>query len=129
LEILITTNDSRLRLMSLSDYSVIRSFKGLKNSNFQIYGSFSDGGNYIICGSEDQQVFMWEVHDKKKNTLLGLGKSKTSASYHSFQAHAATVMATAFFPTRNRKSKFIEEQFIVTADASGILKIFENRAV
>ena len=50
--LLVTTNDSRIRLCSLKDYTVERKFKGLSNTSMQIRASFSADGRYVICGSE-----------------------------------------------------------------------------
>ena len=40
LQLLITSNDSRLRLYHLSDYSLVCTYKGLTNNSYQIRASF-----------------------------------------------------------------------------------------
>ncbi|CAM9696638.1 unnamed protein product, partial [Chrysoparadoxa australica] len=55
-EILVTTNDSRLRLYQTDDFSMRAKFKGLTNDSLQIRASFSEDGKHIICGSENGKV-------------------------------------------------------------------------
>jgi hypothetical protein len=59
--LLVTTNDNRLRLFSLGDYSLRMKYKGLKNTHMQIKANFSDDGKYIVCGSEMGGIVIWET--------------------------------------------------------------------
>ena len=59
--LLVTTNDNRLRLFSLGDYSLRMKYKGLKNTHMQIKANFSDDGKYIVCGSEMGGIVVWET--------------------------------------------------------------------
>ncbi|CAO3617106.1 unnamed protein product [Cunninghamella echinulata] len=58
-KLLITSNDSRIRMINMKDKSLIYKYKGLENSTMQIMATFSDDGRYIICGSEDNNIYMW----------------------------------------------------------------------
>jgi len=87
--ILITSNDSKLRLYNLRDKSLSRKFKGLENANCQIRASFSDDGKYILCGSEDKCVYVWntEYVDEGQQQYTGVlgglmdwGTGKTNAA-------------------------------------------------
>jgi len=44
-QLLVTTNDSRLRLFGLDDYCMITKYKGLVNRSMQIKAHFSEEGN------------------------------------------------------------------------------------
>ena len=44
LQMLVTTNDSRIRLFALDDYSLICKYKGAPNSSMQIAAVFSESG-------------------------------------------------------------------------------------
>jgi WD40 repeat protein len=59
--LLVTTNDSRMRLYNMDDYSCICKFKGLVNENMQIQASFSQDGERIVSGSDNGQVYIWET--------------------------------------------------------------------
>eukprot|EP00891_Asterochloris_glomerata_P003295 jgi/Astpho2/3295/e_gw1.00054.81.1_t len=56
-KLLITSNDSRIRLYD--GFGLQCKFKGHVNRNTQIRASFSAGGEYIVCGSDDGWVYMW----------------------------------------------------------------------
>jgi WD40 repeat protein len=58
-QLLISTNDSRLRLVSMDDFSTVAKFTGLVNTNTQIRASFDGAGERIIAGSEDRRVLVW----------------------------------------------------------------------
>lgn len=59
--LLVTTNDNRLRLFSLGDFSLRMKYKGVKNTHMQIKASFSDDGKFIVCGSEMGGIVVWET--------------------------------------------------------------------
>ncbi|KAG2188263.1 hypothetical protein INT44_001016 [Umbelopsis vinacea] len=60
-KLLITSNDSRIRLINLKDKGLVAKYKGLENPSMQIRATFSDDGRQIICGSEDKNIFLWET--------------------------------------------------------------------
>ena len=56
---LVTTNDSRLRVMSLDTFSITTKFKGHVNRSRQLKASLSSDRKYIACGSDNGRV--WAV--------------------------------------------------------------------
>ncbi|KAJ1911126.1 hypothetical protein IWQ60_010286 [Tieghemiomyces parasiticus] len=60
-KLLITSNDSRIRLYNMKDKSLERKYKGHANNSSQIKATFSPDGKRIICGSEDHQVYVWDT--------------------------------------------------------------------
>ena len=60
-KILITSNDSRIRLYDLRDLSLVCKYKGYTNLSSQIRACFSPDGRYICAGSENQCVFLWST--------------------------------------------------------------------
>jgi WD40 repeat protein len=58
-EILVSTNDCRLRLVNSQDGAVHCKYKGVVRESMQIKASFSEDGKFIICGSEDGTVAVW----------------------------------------------------------------------
>jgi hypothetical protein len=58
-KLLITTNDSRLRLYDMDDFTVISKYKGLVNEDLQIKARFTQDQTQIIAGSENSNVYIW----------------------------------------------------------------------
>lgn len=88
-EVLITSADSRIRIFDGSD--IIHKFRGFRNTSSQIAASFSVDGKYVICASEDSQVFVWKREELKN---AGTGKSKgliTTRSHEHFQCKDVSV--------------------------------------
>lgn len=67
-KILVTTNDSRLRLYDLRDLSLTCKYKGCINQSSQIKASVSHDHKYIICGSENNSFYIWRTQD---NSTIG----------------------------------------------------------
>ncbi|KAK8113148.1 WD repeat-containing protein [Apiospora sp. TS-2023a] len=95
-KILITSNDSRIRIYGLHDKLLELKFKGHENTCNQIRASFSDNGDYIICGSEDRKSFIW-------STATTHSTNKEKRPYEYFEAHPTVVTQAIFVPTATRQ--------------------------
>lgn len=60
-QILISTNDSRVRLYDMDDYSMTMKFKGHENESLQIRAHFSEDYQYIISGSDNSDIYVWST--------------------------------------------------------------------
>ncbi|CAN0300599.1 unnamed protein product, partial [Hapterophycus canaliculatus] len=60
-QLLVTTNDSRLRLYNTDDFGMNAKYKGFANDTLQITATFSEDGKQIICGSENGKVYVWST--------------------------------------------------------------------
>ncbi|KAI0114716.1 WD40 repeat-like protein [Daldinia grandis] len=95
-KVLITSNDSRIRIYNMGDKNLDLKLKGHENACSQIRATFSDEGNYIICGSEDKRAFVWSTSSK-----LAENKEKRPCEY--FEAHSDIVTGAIFAPTATRQ--------------------------
>ncbi|KAK4246151.1 hypothetical protein C7999DRAFT_42375 [Corynascus novoguineensis] len=95
--VLITSNDSRVRIYSLRDKTLQVKLKGHENLCSQIAATFSDDGRHIICGSEDRKTFIWSLTG---GSALVQDKDKPPCEY--FEAHGDIVTTALFAPTRTR---------------------------
>ena len=97
-KILITSNDSRIRVYNLSDKSLEVKLKGLENACNQIKASFSDDGRYIICGSEDRKAFIWSTDSSNSEF-----DKEDRRPYEYFEAHGSAVTEAVFAPVETRQ--------------------------
>ncbi|KAI9887270.1 MAG: hypothetical protein M1823_000941 [Watsoniomyces obsoletus] len=95
-KLLVTSNDSRIRLYNFRDQSIDMKFRGNENSCSQIRASLSDDARYVICGSEDRKVYIWSTGPPE-------GEKKDRRPVEMFSAHAAIVTATALAPVTTRR--------------------------
>ncbi|KAF3088300.1 hypothetical protein TWF569_001785 [Orbilia oligospora] len=96
IKLLITSNDSRVRMYNFRDKSLEIKFRGNENTCSQIHATFSDDMKYIICGSEDRKVYIWDVH-------AGIGEKKTKIPVEYFEAHNSIVTCALIAPTKTRQ--------------------------
>lgn len=79
--LLISTNDSRVRLVTLDDFSTAFKYAGADNANMQIRASFDWSGDRVISGSEDRRVVVWRrTNDQRVNAAGANGASSGAAS-------------------------------------------------
>ncbi|KAL0931539.1 WD repeat protein [Colletotrichum truncatum] len=93
-KVLVTSNDSRVRLYNLRDKSLDAKFKGLENTCSQIHADFSDNGQWIVSGSEDKKTYIWSVRS---------ADSERDKPCEYFDAHSDRVSTAIFAPTKSRQ--------------------------
>lgn len=142
-KILVTSNDSRIRLYDLRDLTLTCKYKGCANNSSQIKASFSHDGKYIICGSEDHYVYIWKTqHDFYK---FSSARRDRSDFWEGIKAHSAVVTNAIFAPNPlliiKPQFQFVDTddrentegtsgqggEVLVSADYSGAIKIFINK--
>ncbi|KAH0547573.1 hypothetical protein FGG08_000298 [Glutinoglossum americanum] len=96
IKLLVTSNDSRVRLYNLRDKSLEMKFKRHENISSQIHASFSDDAKHVICGSEDRRVYIWST-----SPVEGERKDKRPVEF--FEAHSSIVTSALLAPTKTRQ--------------------------
>ncbi|KAF6728925.1 WD repeat-containing protein 44 [Oryzias melastigma] len=95
-KILVTSNDSRIRLYDLRDLSLSMKYKGYVNSSSQIKASFSHDYSFIVSGSEDKYIYIWSTyHDLSKFTSV---RRDRNDFWEGIKAHNAVVTSAVFAP-------------------------------
>ncbi|XP_004614522.2 WD repeat-containing protein 44 isoform X2 [Sorex araneus] len=153
-KILVTSNDSRIRLYDLRDLSLSMKYKGYVNGSSQIKASFSHDFSYIVSGSEDKYVYIWSTyHDLSKFTSV---RRDRNDFWEGIKAHNAVVTSAIFAPNPslmlsldvqsekpegNEKSENAEAldtmpsgimktentEVLLSADFTGAIKVFINK--
>ena len=97
---LISTNDSRLRLLRMDDLRCVMKYAGPTLWHTQIHASFDAAGERVICGSEDTGVFVWRTfHDGYTpmiNPVYTGYRYDKNKSYESFTISGAQPATGAF---------------------------------
>ncbi|PNJ74049.1 WDR44 isoform 5 [Pongo abelii] len=107
--ILVTSNDSRIRLYDLRDLSLSMKYKGYVNSSSQIKASFSHDFTYLVSGSEDKYVYIWSTyHDLSKFTSVRRDRND-------FWEGIKGIMKTD------------NTEVLLSADFTGAIKVFVNK--
>ena len=69
-EILVTTNDNRIRIININDGSILQKFKGHQNSEGMLKCDFCENYEIIISPSEDKYVYLWNREKKKQLDIM-----------------------------------------------------------
>ncbi|XP_029154900.1 WD repeat-containing protein 44-like [Nylanderia fulva] len=105
-KILVTSNDSRIRLYDLRDLNLSCKYKGYVNISSQIKASFSPDGQYIVSGSENQCIYIWKTHhDYSKFSSV---RRDRNDFWEGIKAHNAVVTCAVFAPNPDSIIRQIE---------------------
>uniref|UniRef100_A0A667X212 WD repeat domain 5 n=1 Tax=Myripristis murdjan TaxID=586833 RepID=A0A667X212_9TELE len=86
--ILAATLDNTLKLWDYSKGKCLKTYNGHKNEKYCVFANFSvTGGKWIVSGSEDSMVYIWNLQTKEIVQKL--------------QGHTDVVISTACHPTEN----------------------------
>ena len=96
IKLLVSSNDSRLRIYNMKDKSLDMKFKGHENNCSQIRATFVDSSGHIICGSEDRKAYIW-------STGAPEGDKKDQRPVEMFEAHDSITTCTVFAPLQTRQ--------------------------
>merc|ERR1712228_787011 len=104
-KILITSNDSRIRLYDLRDLSLVCKYRGYTNLSSQIRACFSPDGRYICAGAENQCIFLWStLHVPQAITA----RKDRNNYYEAIRAHSAVVKCSLFAPVAHMVFEAVE---------------------
>lgn len=95
IKLLITSNDSRIRLYNFRDRALEMKFRGNENTCSQIRASFSPDGKHMICGSEDRRAYIWPTSPVEKDT--------DKRAVEVFETHSSIVTSAIMAPTKTKQ--------------------------
>ncbi|XP_064100481.1 WD repeat-containing protein 44-like isoform X1 [Macrobrachium nipponense] len=107
-KVLVTSNDSRIRLYDLRDLNLSCKYKGYSNMSSQIRAGFSHDGKFIVAGSENQCIYIWKTH----HDYSKFSSARRDRNYYweGVKAHSAVVTCAVFAPHPELVFSFIEQQ-------------------
>lgn len=95
IKLLVTSNDSRIRLYDFRERTVEAKFRGNENSCSQIRASFTDDGKHVICGSEDRRAYVWSLDSEERDS--------DKRAVEVFETQSAIVTAAITAPTKTKQ--------------------------
>ncbi|PVH99463.1 WD40 repeat-like protein [Periconia macrospinosa] len=95
MKLLVTSNDSRIRVYNLRDKSLEMKFKAHENNSSQIRATFADDTSHIICGSEDRKAYIW-------STFVPESERRNQHPVELFEAHSAATTCALLAPLKTR---------------------------
>ncbi|OQR76263.1 WD repeat-containing protein 44-like [Tropilaelaps mercedesae] len=115
-KILVTSNDSRIRLYDLRDLSLSCKYRGLVNSSSQIKATFSPDGRYVISGSENTFTYIWKTYND--HSAFSSARRDRNAFWENIKVHEASVTSAVFAPKPDIITKQLEDSLIPPSVAS-----------
>lgn len=94
-KLLVTSNDSRIRVYGFRDKNLEMKFRGHENNCSQIRASFAQDTPHIICGSEDRKAYIW-------STASVDGEKRNHRPVEMFEAHSSITTCATIAPLATR---------------------------
>lgn len=94
-KLLITSNDSRVRLFNFRDKNLELKFRGNENNYSQIRATISDDGRYVVCGSEDKRAYIWPMGPAET-------EKRDRRSVEVFESHDTITTVVCMAPAQTR---------------------------
>ncbi|KAK5706478.1 hypothetical protein LTR97_001467 [Elasticomyces elasticus] len=97
--LLVTSNDSRIRLYNFRDKSLELKLKGNENNCSQIRATLSECGKYVTCGSEDRKAYIWSLGSSKHDVE---NEKRDKHPMEFFEAHDSITTIVCVAPAKTR---------------------------
>ncbi|KAJ5101813.1 hypothetical protein NUU61_004035 [Penicillium alfredii] len=101
IKLLVTSNDSRVRLYDFQERVLEAKFRGNENTCSQIRASFMDDGKHVICGSEDRRAYVWPIGPVERDA--------DKRAVEVFETQSAMVTAAISAPTKTKEALGLSE--------------------
>jgi len=92
-QILLTTNDSRVRLVCSVDGKMIQKYKGLTNLEYPIRANYDEVNDLVISASDDGLVYIWKRINSEKDIKNGI--------FECFKPFEKDISLSSFFVPEN----------------------------
>ncbi|KAJ2658328.1 hypothetical protein IWW48_004094 [Coemansia sp. RSA 1200] len=102
--LLVSSNDSRLRMFFPRDRIVERKYKGHANASSQAYARLSSDARYVVSGSEDHNIYIWSAAQDNAATVATHPESDHIRRVGRVAARSNAAAAAAAAATTNTAS-------------------------
>lgn len=102
-KILVTSNDSRIRVYNFRDKSLELKLRGNLNTSSQIRASLSEDVRYIVCGSEDRKTYIWSPFEPATAAAaMTSPENREKKPYECFETSNTITTAVCFAPAQTK---------------------------
>lgn len=108
---IISSCDSRIRLMSMNDGKIIHKYKGYLNENSMIRSSIDFNYDIIISGSEDGYCYVWDIENEEKKIL----NYENFKPYSQEKVHCSLIVSEKCYCNFFKKIMKITNKLIITS--------------
>ncbi|CAF0879556.1 unnamed protein product [Rotaria sp. Silwood1] len=123
-KVLITSNDSRIRLFNIRSKEIECKYRGYLNQSSQIRASFSYDDRYIISGSEDSWFYIWRTKPNSDDSDSPINAKLTrkqrryfERAFERIRVHNTMVTSAIFAPN----SSLIMNYLYSSSDSSSLI--------
>lgn len=101
-----------------------------KNLYTTDYFEHSCDENYIIIGSDNGTMYMWNLMDGTSQTFSRLSRLETNSKFSSIAISPSTTLSTAIFAPRALMERLYGNQYhsskLIVASHTGIVQVIET---
>ena len=108
---IISSCDSRIRLMSMNDGKIIHKYKGYLNENSMIRSSIDFNYDIIISGSEDGYCYVWDIENEEKKIF----NYENFKPYSQEKVHCSLIVSEKCYCNFFKKIMKITNKLIITS--------------
>ena len=128
---IISSLDSRIRFVNISNGEIIHKYKGHKNEKYNIKTYVDTCNDYIINGSENGKCYIWNVFNKENEKI----KNYSYEYFKPFENHdvinLTQIVSEKCYVNYYQKilkitNKIMLDSIIICADCKGKIKILLN---
>ena len=103
---IISSCDSRIRLLSMNDGKIIHKYKGYLNENSMIKSCIDYNYDIIITGSENGFVYVWDIYNPDN--------IKTNTNYEYFRPYSQEIIQCSLIVPEKIYCNFMKKIFKIT---------------
>ena len=129
---LITTNDSRIRLINISDGKLIQKYKAHINQEYMIRAFSDDSHDLVISASEDGFVYVWSRFNQESS-------NKKNYNYEFYRPFSKDTSSCSFIVNDECQAGYLKKLFnltckiminsiVINASVGGRLQVLINCA-
>ena len=127
----VSSLDSRIRLVNINDGKIIQKYKGHLNETNKIKTNIDSGNDIIITGSENGYCYLWNIYNKENDDIKNYNFEYFKIASSNDVINVAQIVSEKCYVNYFRKilsitNQIILDSIIIIGNDKGELKILIN---